>query len=99
MQQPSQEFNHLFACHAPLVQLYPQLDPSRFRRDQQGADQIGTLMMVEAGANCRRLTARRPSALERTNQRLATFIEENKGCAKGLPLFLSTASDNVSNRR
>ncbi len=99
MQQPSQEFNHLFACHAPLVQLYPQLDPSRFRRDQQGADQIGTLMMVEAGAHGGRLTAWSPSPLEWADQRFATFIKENQGCAEAPPLFLSKASGSVSNKQ
>lgn len=99
LQQISQEFNHLFARHAPRVQLDPQVDPPGFRRDQQRADQIGPLMMVEAGSQGGRLTARGPSPFEGTDWRFATFIKENKGCAQGLPLFLSTASGNVSNKQ
>lgn len=99
LQQIAQEIDHLLACQIALVHLRPQLDPLSFGCYQQRADQVRSLLMLQAGANCRRLTARCPSALERTNQRLATFIEENKGCAQGLPLFLSTASDNVSNGR
>jgi hypothetical protein len=45
------------------------------------------------------LAAWGPRALEWTNQRFATFVEKNQGRAQGLPLFLSTASDNASNRQ
>lgn len=99
LQQPTQEFNHLFARYSPLMQFDSQSYPTGFGADQQGADQIGPLMMVKAGTHCWGLAARGPSALERADQRFATFIKENQGCAKRPPLFLSKASDNVSNRQ
>lgn len=99
MQQTLQEFNDLFARYTPVVQFDPQFNSSRFRRDQQGTYHIGALMMVEAGAHAGRLTARGPNPLEGTDQRFATFIEENQGGAEGLPLFLSKASDSASNKQ
>ena len=99
MQQPSQEFDHLFAGHAPLMQFDSQFDSSRFRRDHQGTDQIGALMMVKAGSHGWSLTARGPSPLEWTDQRFATFIQENQGGVQVSPLFLSTASGSVSNKQ
>jgi hypothetical protein len=99
MQQPSQEFNHLFAGHSPLMQFDSQSYPTGFRADQQGTDQIGPLMMVKAGPHRWGLAARGPSALERADQRFTTFIKENQGCAQALPLFLSRANDSVSNRQ
>jgi hypothetical protein len=50
MQQFLQEFNHLVARYTPVVQFDLQVNPSRFRRDQQGTYQIGALVMVETGS-------------------------------------------------
>ena len=99
LQQISQEIDHLFAGHRPLVQFHPQFDLSRFRCYEQRPNQVGAWVMLEARPNGRRLTPRGPSPFEWTHQRFATFIEKNKGGAKGPPLFLSKARDNVSNRQ
>ena len=99
LQQLPQEIDHLLTGQIALIQLHPQLDPMRFGGDQQGANQVRPLVMLQTGANRRRLAAWRPSALEGTDQIFATFIEENKGRSQALPLFLSTASDTVSNKQ
>lgn len=98
-QQMTQEIDHLLASHTAQIHLHPQLEPLRFGGHQQCTDQVHPLLMLQAGAESRRLPAWGPSALEWADQRFATFIEENQGCAQGLPLFLSTATDNVSNKR
>ncbi len=97
IQHVSQEINDLFPRHTVGVQFDLQFDPARFRCYQQRADQVCTLMMLKTCPQARRLTARGPSPFERTHQRFATFIEKNKGRTQRLPLFLSTASDSVSN--
>jgi len=99
LQHMLQEFDHLLTCYGALIQFHTQSDSVRFRADQQCPDQIGPLMMIQTRGHLRRLAARGPSALDRANQRFATFIEKNKGCAQRLPVFLSTASDSVSNKR
>jgi hypothetical protein len=94
-----QEIDHLFTSQIALIPLHPQLDPVSFGCHQQRADQVRPLVMLQTGANRWRLPARCPGALEWTDQGFATFVEKNQGCAQGLPLFLPTASDTVSNRQ
>lgn len=98
-QHMTQEIDHLFTGQRALMPLHPQFDPLRFGCHQQCANQVGSLMMLQTGAKRGCLPARCPGALKWTDQRFATFIEKNQGGTQGLPLFLSMASDSVSNKR
>lgn len=66
------------------------------RTHTERADQIQTFIVFDTRANDGRLTARRPGAFERGDQRKPTFIEKNERRAELLPLFLYAARGNVS---
>lgn len=94
-----QELDPLITRQSALRPLHPQLDPLSFGCHQQCANQVGPLVRLQTGAQRWWLPARCPSAPKWTDQRFATFVEKNQGCTQAGPLFLSPASDNVSNRR
>lgn len=60
-------------------------------RNKHGAQQIQALMVVQAGANDRRLSTRRPSPFQWRNERKAAFIFKNQCRFQLTPLFLSWA--------
>jgi hypothetical protein len=49
-------------------------------------------VMIQTGAQARRLPDRSPGSLERRNQRKTLLIQQNQGRAQGEPLFLSVAT-------
>lgn len=83
--------NHLFSGQAVPVGLEAQPNSFSLRRNQQHAQEIKTLVMVDAGADDRRLAAASPAALKRRDQREAAFIFESPGSAQLPTLFLSWA--------
>jgi len=98
-QQVLQEFNDLVARQITLVRLGTQTDAPSAGRDQQGANCIDPLIVLNAGPNLGRLSPRCPGPLEGTDQRLPIFVNKDKGCAQVTPLFLSWATDNVSSEQ
>jgi len=68
-----------------------------FGRQYNRTDGIETLMVVDAGTNAGRLTARRPTGRQWQNQRIATFVLENQLCAEVTRLFLSAAIHSAAN--
>ncbi len=69
------------------VRLQMQFDPSPARRDAQCPNQIQPFIVVHAGTDYGRLPARCPSAFQGTDQRKATFIQENKRRPQAMPFF------------
>lgn len=74
-----------------------QLDLPLSRTATPGPHQVQPRIVLNTGANHRRLTAWGPSPFEWGDQRKPTFVEKNEGCAQVLPLFLSVAKRSVSN--
>jgi hypothetical protein len=98
-QQLLQEFNDLVASQITLVRFGTQADFASAGRDQQRANRIDPLVVLDAGPNLGRLSPRRPGPLEGTDQRLPIFVNKDKGCTQVPPLFLSWARDTVSSGR
>jgi len=73
-QQLLQKGNHLLATQAASIRADHQFDLAARRTDQQGAQQIQPLVMLQAGSQGWGLTSRRPAAFERRDQREAAFI-------------------------
>jgi hypothetical protein len=96
-EQVFQKDNDFISSDRGAIGLQVQLDLAFPRTYTQGSDQVQALVVFDTRANGRGLPARCPSAFERRDQRISTFIEENEGCAKLLPLFLYVARCNVSN--
>ena len=67
-QQLVEKLNYFLASQAMPVRAYAQLELFSAGQDQQGSDDIETVMMADAGANDRRFATRRPGALERRDQ-------------------------------
>jgi hypothetical protein len=92
------EKNHDFVSRERVtIGVKVQLDLALPRTHAQGPYQVYPLMVVNARPDGRRLAARRPGPFERRDQRKPTFINKDKGCAQGLPLFLYAARYSVSN--
>lgn len=66
-------------------------------RNEHSTQQIQSLMVVQAGANDRRLSTRRPSPFQWRNERKAAFIFKNQRSFQLTPLFLSWAKCISSN--
>ena len=96
-EQVFQKDNDFISSDRCAIGLQAQLDLAFPRTYAQDPDQVQTLVVFDTRAKGRGLPARCPSAFERRDQRISTFIEENEGCAKLLPLFLYAARCNVSN--
>jgi len=67
-QQLVEKLNYFLASQAMPVRAYAQLELFSAGQDQQGSDDIETVMMADTGANDGRFATRRPSALERRDQ-------------------------------
>jgi len=98
-QQMLQEFNDLVAGQITLIRPGTQTDSTSAGRDQQRANRVDPLIVLNAGPNLGCLSLRCPGPLERTDPRLPIFVNQDKGCAQVTPLFLSWAIDTVSNVR
>ena len=98
-QQMLQEFNDLVAGQITLVRLGTQADFASAGCNQQSANRIDPLVVLQAGPNLGRLSSRCPGSLEGTDQRLPIFVNKYKGCTQVTPLFLSWARDTVSSGR
>ena len=96
-EQVSEKGNDLIAGDRFAIGLEVQLDFVSSRTHTQGADQVHALIVLDAGAQGRRLAAWCPGAFERRDQRKPTLIRENQGCPPLLPLFLYAAKRNASN--
>jgi hypothetical protein len=57
------------------------------------------LMVLNTGSNLRSLPARRPSAFDRTDQRLSVFVNKYQSRPQVAPLFLSWAKHTASNEQ
>jgi hypothetical protein len=97
--QMMQKSNDLFAREAALIRPGPQSDLALSRCDQQGADRVYSLVVLDAGPNFGRLASRCPCPFDGTNQRMSAFIDKNKRRAQFKPLFLSWAKHNASSGR
>jgi hypothetical protein len=98
-QQMLQEFNDLVAGQITLIRLGTQADFASAGRDQQRANRIDPLIVLNAGPDLGRLSPRCPGSLEGTDQRLPIFVNKYKGCTQVTPLFLSWARCTVSSER
>jgi hypothetical protein len=96
LQQMLQKINDLVTRQVALVRLGSQADFASTRRDQQGRNRIDALVVLNAGANLGRVSPWSPSSLERADQRLPIFVNQDKGCTQVTPLFLSWAKGTVS---
>lgn len=70
-----QENGGLLRTQGTLKGAYTQTNPSQFRTDEQSAQQIHTLMMVQTCPRSGRLSARRPASFEWRHQREARFVD------------------------
>ena len=98
-QQMLHEFNHLVASQITLIRLGTPADFASTGRDQQRANGVDPLVVLQAGPNRGCLPARCPSSLEGTDQRLPIFVNQYQGGTQVTPLFLSWARDTVSSGR
>lgn len=69
-----QENDDLFRTQVALKRAHTQTDFAQFWTDQQRAQEIEPLVMIQAGPRRWRLSAWRPAPLERRHQREACFI-------------------------
>jgi hypothetical protein len=94
-----QKSNHRFTAQAAPIRASGQFDLAAIWADQQGAQQVQPLVMLQAGAEGRRMTTRRPTPFERRDQREAAFIFKYQRGQQFTPLFLSLARPAASRRR
>lgn len=93
-EQMLEKGNHLFPSEAAAMDLNAKFDFASTGRNDQCADSVETVVMLQTGSDRRRLPTRGPRALERRDQTEATFVHKNQVRAKLAPLFLSKASDS-----
>jgi hypothetical protein len=98
-QQGLEKGDHFVATDRVPIGLNVRLDLAFGRAHPHSTNQIETFVVLNTGADGRRLSAWRPRALERADQRKPAFIGKNQGGAQRLPLFLSAARHSVSNGR
>lgn len=83
--------DHLFTGQAIPIRLDGQSDFLALGRNQQSAQNVETVVMINTRSNHRRLPAPRPSAFERRNQREACFIFKRQRGVQLANLFLPLA--------
>ena len=98
-QQLLQESHNFFATQATPVRTRGQFDRVAIRFYQQRTQQVQPLVMLQAGADGWRVSARRPAAFERRDQREAAFIYKNQPGLQFTPLFLSLAKLAASRKQ
>ena len=90
-QQGSQKGDHFFATQGATMRADHQFQPTTFRRNQHGPQQIQSVVMIQTGAHAGRLAAWRPGPFERRNQRKTALIFDHQRRVQVTPLFLSAA--------
>lgn len=95
-QQMLEKPDHFFASQTATVDLPAKFDLVSTRRNDQCADRVEALVMLQTGADEGRVPAGCPSAFERRDQIEATFVHENQARAEAAPLFLPVASGNAA---
>jgi hypothetical protein len=95
-QQATQESQDLLASDAVSVATRLQSQPSAFGRNQNGSNDVDSLMMRQCGLDNRCLPTSCPRTFECTNQTEATFIFKNQSCTQVTPLFLYAAKSFAS---
>lgn len=76
-QQMFQKSNHMLTVQSLPRRLETQLELAPARRDTYCPDQVQALVVLDTGAQHRRLPAWRPGPFERRDQGKAAFIGEN----------------------
>lgn len=74
--QMTQKGNCMNRAETALIRTDSQSHMSHMRADQKRTEQVQALVMVQTGTRSGRLSARRPTALERRDQREAALIYE-----------------------
>jgi hypothetical protein len=95
--QMTQKGNCMNRAETARIGTDSQSHMSHVRADQKRSEQVQALAMVQTGTRSRRLSARRPTALERRHQRETALIYEYQGRSQGAPLFLSLAKHDDAN--
>lgn len=85
--QMTQKGNGMNRAKAALIRTDSQSHMPHVRADQKRTEHVQALMMVQTGACGRRLSTRRPTALERRYQRETALIYEYQGCFQSTPRF------------
>ena len=98
-EQLLQKSDDLFATQAMPIRAGGQFDLVAIGADQQGAQQVQPLMVLQAGADGGGMPNRRPAPLERRDQREAAFIFKNERSQQLTPLFLSSARPAASRKQ
>ncbi len=98
-QQPFQKSDDLLTAQAAPIRASDQFDLAAIWADQQCAQQVQPLVVLQAGTDGRRMSSRRPAALERRNQRETAFIFKNQRGQQFTPLFLSLARPAASRKQ
>lgn len=95
--QMTQKSNCMNRAETARIGTDSQSHMSHVRADQKRSEHVQTLVMVQTGTRSRRLSARRPTPLERRHQRETALIYEYQGRFQGAPLFLSLAKHDDAN--
>ena len=98
-QQVLEKGDHFVPTDRVPIGLNVQLDLAFSRAHPHSTDQIEAFVVLNTGADGRRLSAWCPGALQWADQRKPAFIGKNQRGAQRLPLFLSAARYSVSNGR
>ncbi len=98
-QQLLQKSDHLFTTQAMPIRADSQFNLAAIWADRKGTQQVQPLMVRQAGADDRRMSTRRPTPLERRNQREAAFIFKHQRNQQLTPLFLSLARPAASRKQ
>ena len=93
------EKDHLFTSQIVPIRVHREFEAPAAGADQQSTHQIQSLVMVQAGAQARRVPAPSPAVFERRHQAKATFIFQNQPSLQFTTLFLSLAEPASSTAR
>ncbi len=80
--------DHLCTSQTIPIRTDTQTNSFAFRRDQQSAQQVETLVMIDGGLPYRCLATSRPGPFEWRNKRKTAFIFQNEGRVQLATLFL-----------
>jgi hypothetical protein len=87
--QVFEKSDNLVARDAALIRSGPQSDAASAGCDEQSADVIHSLVVLDARPDFGRLALGCPRPFDGTNQRLSVFIDKNERGGQFTPLFLS----------
>ena len=89
----------MFTSQIVPIRVHREFEVSTAGADQQSPHQIQSLVMIQAGAQARRVPARRPTVFERRHQAKAIFVFQNQPSMQFTTLFLSLAARASSTAR